>query len=144
MENQEIQEVERKKRFLRRYRKNLACINRLKKKLDLLEHKIKSARSSNLSGMPRGGTPLTMEDMIADKSDLEDRIKRLKKKGVTIKKQILEEIDSLDDSRYCEILEAFFIDCLSLEDIADKEGYTVRHVYKIYSEAVRALSVKGQ
>ncbi len=142
MENQEIQEIENKKRFLKRYRKNLNCIVRLEGKLALLETKLGSVRSPNLSGMPRGGVPITDADLIADKIDLENRISRLKEKGKNLKREILEEIDSLDEPRYVAVLEGFFIDCLSMEDIADNEGYTVRHVYSIYHDAVRALTLR--
>ena len=144
MEDHEIQEIEKKKRSLKRYKKNLACIRRLEEKLALLDVRIKSVKSPSLSGMPRGGVPVTMEDLIADKMELEERIKRLNRKKSSLKSQILEEIDSLEDPRYCEILEAFFIDCLSLDDIADKEGYTVRHVYRLYSEAVTQLALNRQ
>ena len=144
MENYEAQEIEKKKRSLKRYKKNLACIRRLEDKLALLDARINSIRSPNLSGMPRGGTPITMEDLIADKLELEDRIKRLKSKSSGLKSQVLDEIDSLEDPRYCEILEAFFIDCLPLDDIADNEGYTVRHVYRLYSEAVTILALNRQ
>jgi len=144
MEDHEIQEIEKKKRSLKRYKKNLACIRRLEEKLALLDERIKSVKSPSLSGMPRGGVPVTTEDLIADKMELEERIKRLKRKKSSLKNQILEEIDSLEDPRYCEILEAFFIDCLSLDDIADKEGYTVRHVYRLYSEAVTQLALNRQ
>lgn len=144
MENQDLQEITRKKRYLKRYKKNIACICRLEEKLKLLDIRIKSVKSPNFSGMPRGGTPVTIEELISDKMDLEERIERLKRKSKTLKKEILEEIDSLDDPRYCEILEAFFIDGLSLEDIADNEGYNVRHIYRLYSEAVSILAVKGQ
>ena len=144
MENQEIQEIENKKRFLKRYRKNLNCIIRLEGKLDLLESKLNSVRSPNLSGMPRGGIPVTNADMIADKVDLENRIERLKEKGKKLKREILEEIDSLDEPRYIAVLEGFFIDCLSMEDIAENEGYTVRHVYSLYHDAVRALTLNEQ
>ena len=91
--------------------------------------------------MPRGGVPVTTEDLIADKIDLENRIKRLKEKSKKLKGEILEEIDSLDDPRYVAILEGFFIDCLSMEDIAENEGYTVRHVYTLYHDAIKALTV---
>ena len=141
MENHDLQEIEKKKQYLKRYRKNIACIRRLEKKLALLDDKIKSVRSPSLSGMPRGGVPITVEDLIADKMELEERIKRLTQKKSGLKKQILEEIDTLEDPRYCEILEAFFIECLSLDDIADREGYTVRHVYRLYSEAVTILAL---
>ena len=144
MENQEIQELENKKRFLKRYRKNYNCIVRLEGKLSLLDAKLNSVRSPNLSGMPRGGIPITDADLIADKIDLENRIKRLKEKGKKLKGEILEEIDSLDDPRYVAILEGFFIDCLSMEDIADNEGYTVRHVYTLYHDAVRTLTLNKQ
>lgn len=144
MENQENQEIASKKRFLKRYRKNLNCIVRLEEKLATLEFKLNSVRSSNLSGMPRGGQPVTMADMIADKEDLENRIERLKKKSKKFKSEILEEIDSLDEPRYVAVLEGFFIDCLSMEDIAENEGYTVRHVYSLYHDAVKALTLNRQ
>jgi predicted DNA-binding protein YlxM (UPF0122 family) len=144
MENQDIQEIVSKKRFLKRYRKNLNCISRLEGKLDLLDAKIKSIRSPNLSGMPRGGQPVTIEDLITDKMDLENRIERLREKGKKLKREILEEIDLLDDPRYVAVLEGFFIDCLSMEDIAENEGYTVRHVYSLYHDAIRSLTVESQ
>jgi DNA-directed RNA polymerase specialized sigma subunit len=142
MEDQEIQEIEQKKRWLKRYKKNLACIARLEDKKNLLDARIKTTKSPNISGMPRGGTPITLDEMIADKMELESRIKRLKAKKSVLKAEILEEIDSLDDPRYCEILEAFFIDCLSLDAIAEKENYTPRHVYRLYSEAIATLALK--
>ena len=142
MEDFEIQEIEKKKRSLKRYKKNNACIDRLEDKLFLLDERIKSVKSPNYSGMPRGGTPVTIEELLSDKLDLEKRIQRLKNKKSMLKDEILEEIDTLEDSRYVEILEAFFIDGISLEDIADNEGYTVRHVYRLYSEAVTILALK--
>ena len=144
MENQEIQEIESKKRFLKRYRKNYNCIVRLEEKLALLDVKLNSVRSPNLSGMPRGGVPVTAADLVADKIDLENRITRLKEKGKKLKLEILEEIDSLDEPRYIAVLEGFFIDCLSMEEIAENEGYTVRHVYSLYHNAVRSLTVNEQ
>ena len=142
MENQDIQEIASKKRFLKRYRKNLNCIVRLEEKLALLDVKLNSVKSPSLSGMPRGGVPVTAADLVADKIDLENRIKRLKEKGKRLKLEIVEEIDSLDEPRYVAVLEGFFIDCLSMEDIAENEGYTVRHVYSLYHDAIRTLTVK--
>lgn len=142
VENEMFQEVEDKKVFLKRYRENRACVRRLEKKLALLEDRIISIKSPNFSGMPRGGQPVTLADLISDKDELEKRIERLKDKGKQIKCEILEEIDSLEDPRYCEILEAYFIDGLSMEDIAENEGYSVRQIYKLYSEAINILLVK--
>lgn len=142
MEDQELQEIKKKKRSLKRYRTNRACIGRLEEKLTLLDERIKSVKSPNYSGMPRGGIPISIDELMSDKIDLENRIKRLKKKSTVLKREILTEIDTLDNPLLCEVLESFFIDCMSLEDIADINGYTDRHIRRLYSEGVRVLSVK--
>lgn len=145
MDNISTQDLEtlksRKKRYLRRYRKNIACIERLEKKLVLLDNRIIGLKSPNLSGMPRGGVPVTIDDLLSDKLDLENRIKRLKAKSRGLKNEICEEIDSLEDPTNCEILEAFFIDGKSFEKIAEDLGYTERRVIARYSEAIRILSL---
>jgi hypothetical protein len=140
MEDHKIQEINRKKRSLKRYKKNLACVGRLEDKLRSLDERRLSVKSPSLSGMPRGGIKVTNEDLTADRIDLEKRIKRLKDKGNRLRDQILEEIDSLEDPRYCEVLEAFFIECKSISDIAEDMGYTDRYIYDLYKDAVTILT----
>ena len=94
--------------------------------------------------MPRGGKPVTVEDLILDKTELEERIERLRTKGKALRSEILAEIDTLEDTRYAEVLESFFIDGYTPEEIADNEGYTVRHVYRLYSEAITFLALNKQ
>ena len=132
---------ESKKRFLKIYRKNVALINRLKDKIENINERMIGLSSPKLSDMPRGGTPVTIEDLIAEKQGIEYRIRRLEDKGRLIKDEILDKIDELDDTRYAEILESFFIDCKDLETIADDNGYTLRHTIRLYSDAIRAMSV---
>ena len=139
METLVIQAIDVKKRSLKKYRRNLLCIGRLEEKLESLDEKIKSIRSPNYSGMPRGGTPVTIEELLSDKVDLEKRIKRLKVKGRRLKNEILDEIDTLEDPRYCEVLEAYFIDCKNIGEIADEMGYTDRYIYDLYKEAIKEL-----
>lgn len=139
MEVQEIQEIEYKKRSLRRYRNNVACIDRLEEKLFLLDERITSVKSPSLSGMPRGGKPVSIEELISDKIALEKRIKRLKDKGESLKEEITDEIDTLEDSRYCGVLEAYFIDGRSMEEIAEDMGYSTRWTYDLYAEGIRRL-----
>lgn len=145
MDDHTVQEIEkRKKKSLKRYRKNLACIKRLEEKLVILDERITAVKSPSLSGMPRGGTPVTLVDLVSDKVDLEKRIERLKAKGKKLKSEIYEEIDSLEDPRYCEVLEAHFIEGLTFESIAEEMGYTERHVYTLYSEAISLLAISDQ
>lgn len=145
MADTSIAEIEKhKKRSLKRYRKNIACICRLEDKLLSLNDRITAIRSPNLDGMPRGGTPVDINDLISDKMDLEERIRRLKAKSRDLKNAVCEEIDSLEDTRYCEILEAHFIDGLTFEEIAEETGYTERHVYTLYAESIRILALGNQ
>ena len=89
--------------------------------------------------MPRGGIKITVEDLIADKLLTEERIHTLKAKSETIKREILAEIDRLDDVRYTDVLELFFIDCLTFEEIAEELGYNERHIVRLYTEALDVL-----
>lgn len=137
MEDAEIQDE--KKRWLKRYKKNLACIVRLEEKCSILDDRMTSIKSPSLSGMPRGGTPVTSDDLIADKIELEERIRRLKDKGKIIKREILNAIDDLSDPRYSGILEAYFIEDRSFQEIAHELNYSEKSVVRLYSQGIRAL-----
>lgn len=140
MEELEIQAIESKKRSLKRYKKNLAKLSRLEEKLHILEERITSVRSPNYSGMPRGGTPVTLADLLADKIELEERIANQKEINREYKRAITKELDQLDNVKHIEVLELFFIDGLTPEEIAEELCYNVRTVYRLYSEGVKLLT----
>lgn len=143
MENEEILLIEKKKRALKRYKKNKSCIERLYNKLALSEEKLTSVKSPNFSGMPRGGSPITLADQISDKVEIEERIKRLTEKGDILRAEILKELDTLEDPLEVEVLESFFIDCLDIPQIAENMNFTDRHVYRLYSQGVTKLALSG-
>lgn len=134
-------ETERVKRFLKRYRKNRALVIRLNSRVAEYEEQIIRLKASTYSDMPKGGAPVTSEDLILEKMETEKRVENLKAKGLIIRAEILEKIDELEDVRQAEILEAFCIDCLSFIDIADKIGYSERRVIAIYSEAIKNITL---
>lgn len=145
MDDQSAKDIEKQnKRYLKRYRNNIECISRLEAKRDDLEYKLKSLRSANISGMPRGGIPVTEADMIADKADLEARIVRLTAKGRILKSEVCAVIDTLEDPRHCEVLESFYIECLSMDEIAQKMNYTERHIHALFQEAISFISISLQ
>lgn len=141
MDDSLIKENDKKKRYLKRYKKNIALIERLEDKLIDLNNRIYKIKSPSLSAMPKGSQPVELSDLISDKEELIDRIKRLKKKGKRLKAETISIIDELDDVRYAEVLEAFFIDCKTFEDISEDMGYTTRHVIKLYTEAISNISI---
>lgn len=130
-----------KKKWLGRYKGVCLQISRLSEKLALLESRIEGVRSPRLTGMPRGGTPVTTADLIGDKIGLEERIKRLEKKRANLRREILYAIDDLGDDKLSEILEYWFIECMSADDIADELGYTTRHVWRLYSQAIEEIEI---
>lgn len=144
MDDLKLLEHERKKRYLKRYKRNGILIDRLENKLRALEARIQGVKSPSLSGMPRGGEPVTREDLIADKVDLERRIKKLKGKGEDMRRETLDIIDELEDPRYAEVLESFLIDDMTFKEIADDMDYTERHVIRLYSEAIDAVTLNSQ
>lgn len=144
MDDNTLLELERRKKYLKRYRRNGVLIERLESKLRVLETRIQGVRSPSLSGMPRGGVPLSREDLIAEKVDLERRIKGLRSKGAGMRTELLDLIDEVEDPRYAEVLESFFIDGKDFREIAQDMDYTERHVIRLYSEAILSLSLNSQ
>ena len=65
----------------------------------------------------------------------------MSKRGRKIKAEIIDKIDSLDNRKYCEILEAYFIDCKTLVQISYDMGYSDRHTRRMYSEAMQIINI---
>lgn len=125
-----------KKRYLKRYRKNRALVNRLVLKLQNLDEQIYKIRTTQFTDQPKGGQPLSINELLSDKVDLERRIEMLEKTGRECKTEITGLIDTLEDPRYADVLELFCIDCLDFDSIAYEMGYTRRHCERLYREAI--------
>lgn len=134
--------IKKKKAFLKRYRKNQELIERLKSKVDDYDDRLTKMRTSKFSDMPRGGAPsLTIEDLLDEKKETLERIDRLNKKGKIFRSEILSVIDDLESARHADILEAFCIDCMSFDEIAEEKGYSERRVIAIYTEAIKLIEI---
>lgn len=129
-----------KKKFLFRYRKNRALLNRLADKYINVCDSF-SAKSPKISDMPKGSSGVTMSDKVLEKIELEERINKIKERGLQIKKEIVEAIDTLEDSVHADVLERYFIDGQEFYEIAEDLGYTMRHVKRIYHEAIECIII---
>ena len=139
--NDEI--IDKKKRWLYRYRNNQLKIARLQEKLSTLEVRITSIKSPNYTGMPRGGTPITIDDLLSDKLILINRIKRLEDKGTEYRHEILEAIDSLENYKHADVLERWFIGGSSVGDIGEAIGYSTTYIFRLYSQALKEIDIPG-
>ena len=135
--------IDKKKRWLYRYRNNQLKIARLQNKLETLEARIISIKSPNYSGMPRGGTPITLDDLLSDKEDIKKRIKRLSSKGNAIKREIQESIDTLEYPKQAEVLEYWFIDGYNVDQINEILSYSNTYIYRLYSRALKNIDIPG-
>ncbi len=137
-------DVEDKKQWLMRYRHIREKINRLNNKINTIDDKITSVCTPNYSYMPKVkiSNPKGIDDYLSDKIDIEERIKSLNAKAVNIKREIFNAIDDIEDAKQAEVLECYFIDCMTMPDIADTMGYTERYVRGMYAHAIHNIAIK--
>ena len=112
-----------KKTYLKRYQRTRSKIDRLQVRFDdLNKDKISSEDSIFLT-------------------ETQDRIKAIEQDSVKIRKEIYAVIDKLDNYHEIEVLEMFFIFDYDFEKIADEKCYSIRHVIRTYSRAIRNLEI---
>lgn len=127
------------KRFLRRYEYNEDRIKELEEEIEVLQERATSISSPQLSDMPRGGVKKTKEDIIAEIDILERRVDRLIVKRRALKEEILDVIDEVADVKYCRILELYYIELKTLEQIAEEMNYSDHWIRELFYKAIQAV-----
>lgn len=127
---------EQVRNVLSQYRAAKAMCNDLALQIAEADERMTSVKSPKLSAMPRGGTAVTIADMVADKDELISR----KLKFDTLAKQKREIVQSYIDTvlsvKHNRMLTMHFINCMSIYDIAKKEHYSERHAFRVYKESL--------
>lgn len=114
---------EAKKIYLKRYQ-------RTRSKIDRLQSRIDDLKTDDLS-----------DDDCIFLSETKERIKAIEKDSQVIRKEIYATIDKLDNYHEIEVLEMFFIFNYDFERIAEEKCYSIRHVIRTYSRAIRNLEL---
>lgn len=94
-----------------------------------------------ITDMPGGGIPTTLNDRYERKEELNERINDKLVEARKIRHELTNIFDQLTNAKQGEVLELYFIECLSLEDIAKRTSYSVRQVNRLYSDGVLACDV---
>ena len=136
------EETKIKKSFLKRYRNYLIRIERLEEKLLSIDNQLEGMSSKQISDMPTGGLPVTVEDILNRKEETKKRIQRLIDTSLLVKEEIYEVIDHIDDYRFAEVLESYFIECKTLEVIAEEKHYSVQHVGYLYGKGLEMIQLE--
>lgn len=132
-------EAEKTKKILGRYKKLLRMAETLDRQARELGDRAETTGSKKISDMPRGGKHATMEDLLAEKADLERRRDGFLKKAEEEKPKVQQYIDRVESERHNHLLYGLYLQDKSVEEIADAEGYSVRQEWRIYKEAHRIV-----
>lgn len=135
------EETKANKKYLNRYRRHMRRVEKLEEKLYLIDCDLQGMKTKNITDMPQGGQRLTMDDLLVKKEETEHRIQNILDICKNIKLEVYDCIDTLEDERFAEILEAYFIDCFTFEEIAEKKNYSVRHVGYLYGMGLESVQI---
>ena len=131
--------AEKTKKILGRYKKLLRMAKTLDRQAQALGDRAETMGSKKISDMPRGGKHATMEDLLAEKADLERRRDGLLEKAQEEKPKVQQYIDRVESERHNHLLYGLYLQDMSVEEVADAEGYSVRQEWRIYKEAHRIV-----
>ena len=127
--------------YLMRYRDVCAKIDRLEDRLYLLDTRLEKLSSPRITGMPRSTSSNAdiRDDLIMQKDEVTERINKQNVKSRTLRSEICDAIDNLDDTQEARVLELYFIDRMTLQEIADMLVFDIRWVKRLYSRGTSHL-----
>ena len=117
-----------------------ARIERKIEERDRLNAKLTAGRTSNLTGMPRGGA-FDWTDAVGAIIEMDKAIGAEIMDLCRIKREVNAAIDAVEDARYRRVLELRYRNYMKWDMIADVLGYDVRHVTRLHGEALLCVRV---
>ena len=128
------------KEFLRRAREVDRRVDEAQERMERLRARLESGRQTNLNGMPRGGGADWTET--ADRLiELEQRVNAQVREMVRWKLDAIGAIRSVGEPRLAEVLELYYIDGMTWEQVAQRMGLDVRWVYRLHGKALLLVKV---
>ena len=128
------------KEFLRQARDIDRRIDHATERVERLRARLEAGRMSRITGMPRGGGSDWTET--ADRLiELEQAVNARVREMCRIKRQAIAAIDAVEDARYRELLELYYIDGKTWEQVAEAMNYSVRNVTMLHGKALMMVRV---
>ena len=128
------------KEFLRRARSIDRRIDEATERVERLRARLEAGRMSSITGMPRGGAgdwTVTADRLMELERDVNARVRDM----CRLKRLAQGAIDRVEDARYRELLELYYIDGYTWEQVAETMEYDVRHVTRLHGEALLKVRV---
>ena len=129
------------KEFLRRARSVDRRVDEAQERVERLRARLESGRMSAVTGMPRGGASDWTET--ADRLiELEQAVNQRTRELVRWKLAAIDAIRAVEEPRLAEVLELYYIDGLTWEQVAQRMGFKdVRWVYELHGRALKWVKV---
>ena len=128
------------KEFLRMARGVDRRIDRATERVERLRARLEAGRLNQITGMPRGGNSDWTET--ADKLiELEQIVNARVREMCKVKRLAMEAIEAVEEMRYREVLELYYLDGFTWEQVAQQMGYDVRHVTRLHGKALQRVKV---
>ena len=128
------------KEFLRRARAVDRRVDEATERAERVRARLEAGRMSSLTGMPRGGG--------ADWTETADRLIELERvvnartrELVRWKLAAIDVIRAIEEPRLAEVLELYYIDGFTWEQVAERMGLDLRWVYRLHGKALLRVKV---
>ena len=128
------------KEFLRRARSVDRRVDEASERVERLRERLEAGRMSRLTGMPRGGSgdwTQTADRLI----ELEQAVNQRTRELVRWKLSAIDAIRQVEEPRLAEVLELYYIDGFTWEQVAQRMGVDVRWVYRLHGKALMMVRV---
>ena len=128
------------KEFLRRARAVDRRVDEATERVERIRAKLEAGRMSSLTGMPRGGAKDWTET--ADRLiELEQRVNAQVRAMVRWKLAAIDVIDAVEEARLREVLELYYIDGFTWEQVAQRMELDPRWVFRLHGRALLQVKV---
>ena len=128
------------KEFLRRARTVDRRVDEAQERVERLRARLEAGRMSQITGLPRGGASDWTET--ADRLiELERRVNSRTRELVRWKLAAMDAIDMVDEANLREVLELYYIDGYTWEQVAQRMGVDLRWVYRLHGRALLRVKV---
>lgn len=134
-------EFKHNKAYLMRYRKIHTKIDRLKDKLNRLNERY-DLKGVSYSSEPSSTVTQTLDDIIAQKEYLQNKLNKLIDESYNIRNDIMDKLLDLDNQLEATVLDFYFLEQYSLNDIADELSYSERQIERLYIDGIMSIECR--
>lgn len=106
-------------------------------RLARLDARLYTPGAVKISDMPRGGQPVTIQSLVDEKLELQERISAKNSQ----RRAILESIENMRSERDRRVLKLHFVDGMTHEQVAERINYSVTQTRRYYEAALERFDM---